>query len=257
LPKTGLSPEEATARMLDRLVERLREAAGENLLGVAVYGTPAKNRAASGAAETNVLVVLADAVLTALLPIAPILTSAQRQSQVASFVATPAELRSDAELFPARLLELRLTHRVLYGDVHLERLQIAPPSLRFAALQELRGVELRLRHRILDRGATPDQLWAGIVQGLPRLLAIVEMVAHAGGAPPACPRPELLRTAAEALHIQPDALEKMALLRGLARRPDDATVREHLAEYLALLTELIEHLGHLVAADAPADAPRH
>jgi hypothetical protein len=250
-----MSPEAAAERMLGRLVERLRETAGENLLGVAVYGTPAKGRTASGAAETNVLVVVADAVLPALMPIAPVLTSAQRQSQVVSFVATPTELRSDAELFPARLLEIRLTHRVLYGDVHLERLEISPGGLRFAALQELRGVELRLRHRILDRGATPDQIWAGILQGLPRLIAIVEMVAHARGDKVPSARPELLRLAAETLDLPLEGLEKMAALRGLARRPDDATVRDHLVEYLALLACLIERLGLLVAADQPSGTP--
>ncbi len=255
MPKTDLSPEAASTRMLDRLVERLREAAGENLLGVAVYGTPTKNRTPSGAAETNILVVVADATLSALLPIAPVLTSAQRQSQVVSLVSTPDELSADAELFPARLLEIRLTHRVLFGDVHLERLQITAPGLRLAALQELRGIELRLRHRILDRGATPDQLWMGIVQGLPRLLATVEMVAHAQGAAATGSHAELQRLAAETLHVQPEALERLAALRGLVRRPDDATVREQLSEYLMLLGELTGRLAALVAADSPPATP--
>src|SRR5260370_1163325 len=184
MAKTTLPPEAALERSLARMVHRLREAAEDNLLGVATYGALAKSRHASGsgAAEVNILVVVANATLQALLPLAPVLTSAQRQSQVSSFVATPAELRVDAQLFPARLLEIRLTHRLLYGDVHLDRLEIAPRGLRFAALQELENLEIRLRHRILDRGTDPDLLWAGIVQSLPRLIAILETVlqAHPG-----------------------------------------------------------------------------
>src|SRR5579864_1448792 len=116
MPKTSLSPEATLERSLARMVQRLREAAEDNLLGVATYGAPAKSRHASGsgAAEVNILVVVANATLQALLPLAPVLTSAQRQSQVSSFVVTPAELRVDAQLFPARLLEIRLTHRLLY-----------------------------------------------------------------------------------------------------------------------------------------------
>jgi hypothetical protein len=251
MAKTNPSPEAILERALARMVQRLSEAAGDNLLGVAVYGAPAKGRQPSGAAEVNVLVVVADASLPALLALAPVLTSAQRQSQVASFVATPSELRVDAQLFPARLHEMRSTHRLLHGDVHLDRLEIEPRGLRFAALQELKTLEIRLRHRILDRGTDPDLLWAGIVQTLPRLVAILDTVLHArsaGGAAPAA-RSDVLRLAGEALGIEPARLEQTNALRARASRPNDETVREELGAYLALLAELVQRLGRAATAD--------
>jgi hypothetical protein len=254
MAKMSLSPEATLERSLARMVQRLREAAEDNLLGVATYGAPAKSRHApgTGVAEVNILVVVANATLQALLPLAPVLTSAQRQSQVSSFVATPAELRVDAQLFPARLLEIRLTHRLLYGDVHLDRLEIEPRGLRFAALQELENLEIRLRHRILDRGTDPDLLWAGIVQSLPRLVAILETVLHAQAGErrerPAT-RSDLVRQAAETLAIEPSRLEPINVLRQLGSRPTDEVVREELGSYLALLADLVRHLGRLAAAD--------
>lgn len=250
MAKTTLPPEAALERTLTRLVQRLREAAEDNLLGVALYGAPKSRHAAGpGAAEVNILVVVANATLQALLPLAPVLTSAQRQSQVSSLVATPAELRVDAHLFPARLLELRLTHRVLYGDVHLERLEIAPRGLRFAALQELKNLEIRLRHRILDRGTDPDLLWAGIVQSLPRLFAILETVLHGRGGERPATRADVPRLAAEALGIEPLRLEPINALRQLTSRPTDETVREELGAYLELLADLVRHLGREAAKD--------
>jgi hypothetical protein len=251
MAKTTVPPEVALERTLTRMVQRLHEAAADNLLGVAMYGAPAKNRqaAGTGAAEVNILVVVANATLQALLPLAPVLTSAQRQSQVSSFVATPAELRVDAHLFPARLLEIRLTHRLLYGDVHLDRLEIAPRGLRFAALQELKNLEIRLRHRILDRGTDPDLLWAGIVQSLPRLVAILETVLHARGGERPATRPDVLRLAAETLGIEPARLEPINALRLLTSRPTDDVVREELSGYLALLADLVRALGRIAAAD--------
>jgi hypothetical protein len=250
MAKISLPPEAALERGLARMVHRLREVAEDNLLGVATYGAPAKSRHATGTgvAEVNILVVVANATLQALLPLAPVLTSAQRQSQVSSFVATPDELRVDAHLFPARLLEIRLTHRVLYGDVHLDRLEIAPHGLRFAALQELKNLEIRLRHRILDRGTDPDLLWAGIVQSLPRLVAILETVLHARGERPAT-RADMVRLAAETLGIEPSRLEPINALRQLTSRPTDEVVREELGGYLSLLADLVRHLGRIAAAD--------
>jgi hypothetical protein len=250
MTKTTLPPEAALERALTRLVQRLREAAGDNLLGVALYGTPkVRHGAGTGVSEVNILVVVANATLQALLPLAPVLTSAQRQSQVSSRVATPAELRVDAHLFPAHLLEIRLTHRVLHGDVHLDRLEIAPRGLRFAALQELKNLEIRLRHRILDRGTDPDLLWVGIVQSLPRLLAILETVVHARSGERPASRAEMLRLAGEALGIEPLRLEPINALRQLTSRPTDEVVREELAAYLALLADLVRHLGRIAAQD--------
>lgn len=250
MAKTSISPDAAHNRMLARLVQRLKETGGQNLLGVAVYEVPAKPRV-SGAAETNVLVVLADTTLAALVQIAQVLTSAQRQSQVVSFVATPAELRAHTELFPARLLEMRLSHRVLFGSAHLDHLQIAPRGLRFAALQELKALELRVRQRIVERGSDPDQLWSGLVQSLPRWIAILETVAHAsGGDATAAATPEALRRlAGEALTLDPARLEHVASLRLLAKRPTDEAVRTELSDYLVLLAELVRHLTEAAEAD--------
>jgi hypothetical protein len=235
--------------MLARLVQRLREAGGENLLGVAVYGAQTRSRPVSGAAEVNVLIVLRDATLPALVAIAPVLTSAQRQSQVSSLVTTPEELHTEAGLFPARLLEMRLTHRLLHGNVHLDRLEIAPPGLRLAALQELRNLENRLRHRIVNHGTDPDLLWAGLAQSLPRLMAILETVLHAGGGEVPPERAEVLRLAGEALGIEPARMEQLGVLRLTARRPNDEAVRDEVTAYLALLGELERRLGSRVAGD--------
>src|SRR6202023_914071 len=43
IPKTSLPPEATLERSLARMVHRLREAAEDNLLGVATYGAPAKS----------------------------------------------------------------------------------------------------------------------------------------------------------------------------------------------------------------------
>ncbi len=249
MAKTSPSPEAVAARMLNRLVQRLREAAGENLLGVAVYGAQTRSRQVSGAAEVNVLIVLRDATLPALVPVAPVLTSAQRQSQVSSLVITPEELQTEAGLFPARLLEMRLTHRLLHGNVHLDRLGISPRGLRLAALQDLRNLESRQRHRIVNHGTDPDLLWAGLAQSLPRLMAILETVLHAGGGPAPAERADVLRQAGELLGFEPARLEQLCTLRLSARRPNDEAVRDEVTAYLALLADLVRRLGARVAED--------
>jgi hypothetical protein len=248
VPKTSLTPEATLERTLRHLVQRLREVGGDNLLGVAVYGLPARQRPGAKNREINVLVVLSNASLSALLPLATVLTSAQRQSQVASVVATPADLRAEAQLFPARMLEMRRSHRLLHGDVHLDRLEISPQGLRFAALQEIKNLESRMRHRVVNHGTDPDLLWAGLAQSVAHLTSILETVLYAGGQPSPAERSEVLRLAGAELDIEPARLEPLAALRPATRRPPDETVRETLDSYLRLLADLGQRLGRVVAA---------
>jgi hypothetical protein len=254
VPKTSVNPEAALERTLQHLVLRLREVGGENLLGVAVYGMPAHQRTGVKNREINLLVVVSNASLPALLPLAAILTSAQRQSQVASVVVTPADLRAEAQLFPGRILEIRRSHRLMHGDVYLERLEIAPHGLRLAALQDLKSLEGRLRHRIINHGTDPDLLWSGLVQSLPRLASILETELYARHATLPGERAELLRLAGVELGIEPARLESLAALRPATRRPPDETVRETLDDYLRLLADLVQHLGRAIADSGPPPA---
>jgi predicted nucleotidyltransferase len=52
-----VGPQPELDRRLDRLVQRLREAGGGNLLGVALYGGLVKGRYTPGVSDINVLVV--------------------------------------------------------------------------------------------------------------------------------------------------------------------------------------------------------
>jgi hypothetical protein len=237
MPGTHQAAEAAVERTLDRLVQRLCEAGGANVLGIALYGGLAKGRYTPGVSDVNVIVVLADARLPALLPLAPALTAALRQSQVAAFVVTPADLRQAARLFPVKILDIQSNHRLLHGDLHLGGLRIDPESLRLRALQELKNGELRLRRRVLERGAEAEALWEGLVLGLSRLALALETVLRASGVAVPGERPELLRLAGHQLGVEPERMARLAALRPAGERPSDDAVRELLGDFFDLLAE--------------------
>lgn len=162
-------PQPDVTQALDRVVTDLKAAAGANLLGVALYGGLAKGRYTPGISDVNLLVVVRDAGFGALQALAPPLTAARRSSRVAAWVVTPDDLRTAASLFPVKVHDIKSAHRVLYGNVHLDQVQVDSRDLRLRALQELRNVEFRLRQRAVERGADPSVLWGGITASLPKL----------------------------------------------------------------------------------------
>ncbi|HEX7180842.1 MAG TPA: hypothetical protein VF756_03305 [Thermoanaerobaculia bacterium] len=229
-------------KTLDRLVRQLQEAAGPNLLGAALYGGLVKGRYTPGISDINVLVVLADAGFRSLLPLSPVLTAALRESQVVSFVTTPADLRLAARLFPVKVLDIQLAHRLLYGDIHLAGIAVDAAALRLRALQELKNMELRLRMRTVERGADPGALWRGMVRDLPKLAVTLETLLRARGLAVPADRPGLLRLAGRELGIAQERIDHIADLRRVDRRPDDEAVREIFGDYLAILGEMCRNV---------------
>ncbi len=229
-------------RTLERLVRQLREAAGPNLLGIALYGGLAKGRYTPGVSDVNVLIVVADAHLPDLLPLAPILTAALRETHVVPFVVTPADLMASAVLFPVKILDIKLWHRLLWGDVHLAGIEVQPEALRLRSLQELKNMELRMRLRVVERAGETDALWRGLVRNLPKLAVTLEVLLRARGIEVPADRPGVLRQAAQQLGIAPERMERIACLRRIEKRPDDEAVHRLLADYLDLLAEICHRL---------------
>jgi hypothetical protein len=230
-------------RTLERLVRQLREAAGSNLLGIALYGGLAKGRYTPGVSDVNVLIVVADANLPALLPLAPVLTAALRETHVVPFVVTPADLRAAAVLFPVKVLDIQLWHRLLWGDIHVAGIEVQPEPLRLRSLQELKNMELRMRLRVVERSGETDALWRGLVRNLPKLAVTLEVLLHARGVEvPADDRSGVLRLAAQQLGVSPEGMERIAGLRRVEKRPEDEAVHRLLADYLDLLAEICHRL---------------
>lgn len=232
-------------RTLERLVRQLREAGGSNLLGIALYGGLVKGRYTPGVSDINVLIVVADTSLPVLLPLAPVLTAALRETHVVPFVMTPADLRAAAVLFPVKILDIQLSHRLLWGDVHLDGIEVQPEPLRLRSLQELKNMELRMRLRILERSGETDALWRGLLRNLPKLAVTLEVLLRARGVDVPADRPGVLRQAAQQLGIPPERMERIAGLRRSDKRPDDATVHALLNDYLDLLAEI----GHRLESE--------
>lgn len=233
-----MEPRSEAEKSLEELVAQLREAAGPNLLGVALYGGLAKGRYTPGVSDVNVLIVLAEAGLERLLPLSPAIARALRESRVIPFVVTPEDLRASARLFPGKVLDMQASHRVLWGDVHLDGIAVAPADLRLRARQEIKNTELRLRLRAVERSGDSDALWRGLMASLPKIAVTLETLLRLDGVDVPVDRPGLLRLAAREMGIPADQMEPFTELRRVDQRPDDERARRLYAAYLDLLAGL-------------------
>jgi len=241
-----MEPQPEIEKALEALVLQLREAAGANLLGVALYGGLAKGRFTPGVSDVNLLVVVAEAGLASLLSLAPALTGALRESRVVSFLVTPEDLRASAQLFPGKVFDIQMSHRLLWGDIHLAGFPVSMEDLLLRARQEVKNAELRLRLRAVERGGDPEALWRGMTASLPKVAVNLETVMRSRGLAVPADRPGILRQAGHELGLPAERTEPFALLRRIDQRPGDAEVLRLYAAYLEWLAAVSERLERAV-----------
>jgi predicted nucleotidyltransferase len=237
-----MEPQPEIETALEALVVQLREAGGANLLGVALYGGLAKGRFTPGVSDVNVLIVVAEAGLERVLPLAPAITAALRDFRIVPFVVTPEDLRASARLFPGKIFDIEASHRVLWGDVHLAGIRVSAEDLLLRARQEIKNTELRLRLRAVERNGDPGALWRGLMGSLPKIAVTLETLLRLKGLSVPADRPGILRLARRELGIPPEQMEPFASLRRVDGRPEDAEVRRLYALWLDLLAGLSQRL---------------
>ena len=133
----------------EMLVTRLREAYGDSLRTVLVYGD-----AAEGTTKDEMpLLVIADALPVQALDRA---AAATREwiagGHPAPLTLTLAEWRSSADVFAIEYAEVIERHRVLHGTLPLDGVTVRPEDVRRELEEQVLGKLLKLRRGVMEAG---------------------------------------------------------------------------------------------------------
>lgn len=133
---------------LSEFVVRVKEAAGENLRAVVLYGSGVDDdfRERSG---LNILCLLQRLTAEALESIRPTALWWGRKGHPAPLVFTLEELRNSADVFSIELLDMKARHRMLEGSDFLASLEVPTALHRLQVERELRTNVIRLRQSFL------------------------------------------------------------------------------------------------------------
>src|SRR6266849_5814878 len=142
---------------LKNLVERLHEAAGDNLESILLYGSAARGDFHEAHSDLNVVCTLRLLRVEDLARVAETVkwwTSVQKQPAPLFFTAE--ELRHAADVFAIELLDMKQGHRVLYGPDVVTGIDVPMNLHRIQVEHELRTLLLKLlRHTLIAFGEQP------------------------------------------------------------------------------------------------------
>ena len=156
------TPDRSGSMNLDRqisdFVERLRQAAGDNLVSVVLYGSAATGAFIEQRSDINLLCILNrldDGGLNALSTVVQWWSRELRYRP--PMVLTQDELITSADVFAIETLDIQAQHKLLFGRDILVSVQIPMNLHRVQVEHELRVLLLRLRqHYILAYGSSDD-----------------------------------------------------------------------------------------------------
>src|SRR5215470_9903886 len=153
-------------QLLSEFVEKMRTAAGGNLVSVVLYGSAAEGEFHPEYSDLNILCMVHDTAFGALTPISAVVDWWRGKKHHPPLVLTAEELRTTADVFSIEFLDMKQRYRVLWGEDVLKTLEV-PMHLHRSQLEyELREKLFLLRQHVMLAAGKDAQLWEVMLQSL-------------------------------------------------------------------------------------------
>lgn len=225
-------------KQIDEFVGRMRQAAGENLQSVILFGSAVSGEFHPEFSNVNLLCVVREASYATLSALAPVVEWWTRQKRHVPLLLTGEELQCSADVFSIELLDMQQRHRVLFGADVLAGLTIPMRFHRVQLEYELREKTILLRERLLVAGRDKKLLWELMLSSQATFATLFRHSLIALGETPPGSKRETIQILAKRIQFDPSAFAQLLDIReGKAeqRRFDPADV---FARYLAAIQQV-------------------
>src|SRR5215470_5861518 len=157
---------EQQQELTKEFVNRIRAAAGENVLSVILYGSAAEGEFHPYYSDLNLLCLLHDASFAAIAKFSDVLDWWRKKKLRPPLIVRLQELMTSADVFSIEFVDMKQRYRVLFGDDVLQMLNVPMVLHRFQLEYELREKILLLRQHLVVAGNNEKQLWEVMLHSL-------------------------------------------------------------------------------------------
>jgi hypothetical protein len=200
-------------KQIDEFVVRMREAAGENLQSVILYGSAVSGEFHDEFSNVNLLCVVGEASYATLSAMAPAVEWWTRQKRHVPLVLTGEELQRSADVFSIEFLDMQQRHRVLFGAEVLAGLKIPMHLHRAQVEYELREKTILLREHLLAAGSDKKQSWELLLASLSTFVTLFRHSLIALGETPPERKRETIQALAKRIEFDPSPFLQLLDIR--------------------------------------------
>ena len=233
----------------DELVTQLRNAHGDSLVAIVLYGSAASDEAIAGRSDQNVLVIVESITIDTLRALSQTVRAWHEAGNPPPLELTRQEWLTSADVFPMEYADILERHHVLVGSLPLESVAVKPANMRLQVEQEARGKLLRLRRAVMTAGTDVARQRELLRASLSAILVVFRGVLRLHGETPARDALDVIAHVGTRTGIDIAPFTRVAqLVRGGAL--PDAEVGAVLAQYLRGADLLVQYLDRFTLAEA-------
>ena len=225
-------------KLINEFVERMRGAAGTNLLAAILYGSAAAGDYVAEHSDLNLLCVLGETSFASITALAPAIEWWGKQKHREPLLMSVEEMRRSADLFSIEFLDMRRHYRVLWGEDVLKTLDIPMRWHRVQLEYELREKTILLRQQLLMVSGNDTAKWDLLLRSLPAFGTLFRHALIALGDAGAGSKREVTAALAGKLKIEASVFRELLDIRERKKDRKTASVDDLFARYLKLVHEV-------------------
>ena len=231
---------------LNRLVDDLRAAYGENLASIVLYGSVAAGDHVELRSDHNLLIVLKRIALEDLRLSQTTIRDWLSLGQPMPVYFTVEELKRAADVFPIEFLQMERARKVLHGSDPFELVEISSANLRHQTEYELRTKLIQLRRLYIPASASAEKLAALMNDSLASFAALFRAVLILHEQEPPVGKAQSVRATVSLLKLDGSPFEKIFELRAKAKSTlTEAESNRVFAAYMTQIERVIEDVDRL------------
>jgi hypothetical protein len=232
---------------LTDLVTRLKNAAGSNLLSVILYGSAATEEFHPGHSDLNILCVMQSLGRGELSKLHVASAWWAKKGHPAPLFCTLTELHDSADVFAIELLDIKVAHRVLYGEDVVASLHVPMDLHRLHVERELRNNTLRLRQHYVRHPADSRKTLELMTSSISTFAALFRHALIALGEEPPPTKRSTMDRLGTVLGFDPAPFHTIFAIREGHKRERDVDVQDTFAAYLNGVSHVTEEMDRRLA----------
>src|SRR6267378_4434287 len=236
----------SNSRVLDTLVQNLRNAHSDNLASIVLYGSVAAGDHAERHSDYNLLIALNRIASEDLRLSQNAMRDWLKSGQPTPVYFTVEELKRAADVFPIEFLQMEKARKILYGRDPFEFVEVSQANLRHQTEYELRTRLIQLRRLYIPASTSVEKLSALMSDSLSSFAALFRAVLILHGQEPPVSKSDNVRATARLLGLEESPFEKIFELRAKAKSTlTEAESNRVFAAYMTQIERVIEDVDRI------------
>jgi len=235
---------EAEKQITD-FVQRLRQAAGENLECVALFGSAASGEFHADYSDINMLCIVRELSTSVLATLASAIHAWTRKKFPAPLIFSRTEFERSADVFPIEMLDLSQRHRMLYGEDIFAGMKVPMARHRLQLEHNLRTKLLTLRQTYMQAVGDDKRIRRLMLDSVSTFSTLFRHTLIAMGEQPATHKADNIRRLAERIKFDPGVFLQLLQVRERKAKENDIDVAAGFAKYIEGINAVVQAVDAL------------